>query len=285
MYYNSISEAAMFLQQEIDRKEITELSDEASSLRKAIGELMRGFPTRKPIINRYEWYKMKEIGYIINPDKTKVCIDEPFEDTPEKPVKIKEEIILPTKEYTNTALENKIAIIVRNIYTGEEEIFNEGYSYEKFQEKYTIPKKTLHEKYLNIPLNYGNLSFRTYGTPYWQIPENYIFDVEERVRLEYFIKIEELETGKYYYYNSIAKLSDDLFPSLNYKNVRSFIYKKFTKNNINKDIKKDTKKDTQLGEMAKLFSKYIWYKLELCGSLVYPNGNVVNIEKIIISIS
>jgi hypothetical protein len=276
-YYNSISEAAMFLQQEIDHVEFTKLSDEANILRKALGELLRGFPTKKPIINRYEWYRMKEIGYIVNPDGSKVCIDEAYEDTPEKQIVVKEPVVLPTKEYSDRMFENKAAIIVRDIYTGEEDVFNEGYSHVKFYEKYKIIKNTLKNKYLNIPLNYGDFTFRTLDQPYWQIPENYITNEEEKVRLEYFIKIEELETGKFYYYNSIAKMSEHLFPLLNYENVRRAIYKKFMKNDIN-----SVNENTRKGEMSILFSKYKWTKLESCGSLVYPDGNTVNIEKLLI---
>ena len=53
MYYNSITEASIYLQQEIDDNEITEFTNEMNILRKALGELLRGFPTRKPMINKY----------------------------------------------------------------------------------------------------------------------------------------------------------------------------------------------------------------------------------------
>ncbi len=278
VYYNSISEAAMFLQQEIDNKDITELTDEASILRKALGELLRGFPTRKPIVNKYYWYKMKEIGFIVSPDGSKVCIDE--SETPEKLIVEQNIPEKPSQEYTDKMFENKIPIIVRNIYTGEENVFAEGWTHSIFYEKYKISKENLNKKYLNKQLNYMNLTFRTLEQPYWQIPENYKNDDENaNIRLGYFIKVEDIKPDSInvYYFNSISGIANHMFPDNPKKrNLEFAIQKKFSKDSIN-----STTKTTAQGEFSKILCNYKWTKLESCGSLIYPDGNVVNIEKVI----
>jgi phage anti-repressor protein len=277
-YYNSITEASLFLQQEIDHKEITEVTEESGILRKAIGELLRGYPTRKDIINKYHWYRMNDIGFIVNTDGTKTNIDEHMdviEDIPEKVVPI-----LPPQEYTDKMFEEKVPIIVRNIHTGEETVYPEGYVHITFHDNYKITKNTLHNKFLNKHLNYMNLTFRIQGMPYWQIPNGYVNDDEAaNIRLGYFIKVEDIQSDniKTYYFNSITGIAAHLFPNdPKVRNLDNAIKKKFSKDDPNK-IDKSTNK----GIHSSILSNYKWTKLESCGSLVYPDGRIVDIEKLL----
>ena len=56
-------------------------------------------------------------------------------------------------DVTDFLVENKIPIIVRNIYTGEETVYAEGWTHSIFYEKYKITKETLNKKFLNKQLN------------------------------------------------------------------------------------------------------------------------------------
>jgi hypothetical protein len=251
-YYNSISEASLYLGQELDNKEIIGETHETDIIRKALGELLRGFPTKKTIINKYSWFKMKEIGYIIDENDNKTNIDEEFvEEKDTKECKIIEE--------PEPAPDEKIPIIVRNIKTNEELTYPEGYSWQVFDKKYGITKETLFNKFLNKQLDYKNFTFRTIGNPYWQPPENY-FSIEEgaNVRLDYFIKITHKDTGITSYYSSIVQLCKNLF-----KGDEGFI--KALRKKLAKD---DTNSGSNTGQYAKVLNLYTWEKIKECGTLI-----------------
>jgi len=74
-YYNSITEASLYLQQEIDKKEIIEETTESIALRKILNSFLNGHPTKKPIIIKYDWHKMKDIGFIKHIDGSLENID------------------------------------------------------------------------------------------------------------------------------------------------------------------------------------------------------------------
>ena len=90
-YYNSIIEASFFVQQEIDKNAITGKTTDTELIRKTISELFRGNPTRKAFLNKFNWFKMKEIGFIVNIDGTTTNIDEVFVKTNKSDVEEKVE--------------------------------------------------------------------------------------------------------------------------------------------------------------------------------------------------
>lgn len=245
-YYNSITEAAIFLQFEIDNIELDEETHDCVLIKKALGELFRGLPTRKEIIVKYRWYKMKEIGYMVNEDSSTTCIDE--------------EIPIST-ENTELALNNDI-VIVRNIDTGEETMYPEGYS-SKFYKVYGMRKET-YESHVNTPHNYKNFTFRTGGMPYWNPPKTYMRNKQsDNARVNYYLKAINLKTDEVSYHHSINDLVLNLFPNDDKIKTASAIHKKLYS-----------------GRNPTILTDYDIIKLETCGEWVYPNGDIENIEKL-----
>jgi predicted GIY-YIG superfamily endonuclease len=250
-YYNSITEASLYLQKEIDKKEISGETKESIIIKKSLGELLRGFQTKKQVINKYEWYKMKSIGFMVNPDGTRENIDvreneSQLDDvvTESDGTKVTEtmdeSIIVDTNKKENISqntkikkktkkdslnqklsdeeiLEKKIPIIVRDIKTNKEIVHPEGYSFNTFVKDYHIRNKQVFLKYLNSPLNYRNLSFRTLNSPYWKPPKNYISNETHIAchHIDYFIKVNKMcgKNKEPYYYSNIVDVTDHLFPN------------------------------------------------------------------------
>jgi len=285
VYYNSITEASIYLQHEIDCKEIIGETEDTILIKKALGEFLRGVPTKKMLINKYNWYKMKDIGLITNLDATTTDIEEyelkekELKGLEVKGVEVKEVKDLKTEKLTNEELTNeeliqkKIPITVRNIQTNEEITYPEGYTHEKF-DKYGIRKSALIDKYLNKQINFKNLTFRTLERPYWSPPSGLFINEEiDSARLKYFVKVEHktLDIITTNYYNSLSDLSDHLFPLNNKRQISSAIKKILNKSS-------DSVKNTT-HEISLLLKPYKFSKIQSCGSLVYNNGAVVNIEK------
>lgn len=249
-YYNSITEVSLFLQQELDNLEIKRETHESIKLKKALGDLLRNIPTRKIILNKYKWIKMKNIGFIVNEDGSKTCIDEeyPKDDSEEK-----------NKEIN---IESNV-IIVRNLDTDEEKLYPEGYSVKIYNE-YGLRKETL-DKYINKPHNYKNYTFRNIGKPYWNPPKTYMRNkLADNARLNYYIKATNIKTNEITYHHSLTDMAISLFPNENKKNISRSIFKKLY----------GTRNPTILID-------YNLVKLKTCGELIYPNGNIENIEIIL----
>ena len=90
-YYNSITEASLYLQQEVDKKEILEETPESIALRKILNSFLNGHPTKKNIITKYNWYRMKEIGFIKHIDGSLENIDTAEEFVKNNQLNIKDE--------------------------------------------------------------------------------------------------------------------------------------------------------------------------------------------------
>lgn len=281
-YYNSITEAAMFLQQEDDGKEITELTEEHTKLRKAIGQVMYGVPTRQSQVNSYYWYRMKDIGFIVDPiNKTRKNIevyDESQSKQPDSPVeKIRRDYSFPNTDEgleNQRIFQNRIPIVVRNIKTGEEIIHPEGYSYKVFAKNYNLLKKQFFERYLNKCVNYKNLTFRTFDKPYWKPPKNYMSSESIGLRyINYFVKVKELDTGETYYYSNPKDIQIHLFPDEG-KTVREALKRQIKRT---KEVK--IQSDNPTFRFSMMFKKYKWTRLKSCGTLVDKDGIETDIEQ------
>lgn len=248
-YFNSITEASLYLQQELDGQEIKSETDDSIKLKKALGELLRNLPTRKTILNKYRWFKMKNIGLIVNLDGTRTCIDEEYPKD--------------FKESENIEESKQEPIIVRNLDTNEEKIYPEGYSL-KIYKTYGLRKETL-EKFLNEPHNYKNYTFRNIGKPYWNPPETYMRNqLLDNARVNYYLKVTNNKTNITTYHHSATDMALSLFPNLDKVNTAHDIIRKLN-NKRNPSILHD----------------YTIIKVEKCGELVYPDGTIENIEKIL----
>ena len=260
VYFNSITEASLYLQQELDQEEIVSETSDSIKLKKALGELLRNMPTRKDIINKYKWYKMKQIGFIVNLDGTKLCIDE-YENQTKQSIDNKQ-IDKPT-DIKPTDKQQNLPIIIRDLDTGEEKIYAEGYSIKIYKE-YGMRKETL-EKFLNKPHNYKNYTFRTKDNPQWNPPSTYMRNKQlDNARVNYYLKVINTKTNNITYHHSITDIALSLFPNEDKINTSHYIIKKL--NN---------------GSNPSLLIDYNIVKLESCGELVYPDGTIENIEKVL----
>lgn len=269
-YYNSITEASLFTQQQIDGLQIDKETRASILLKKSIGELLRGLPTKKEIINTYKWFKMESIGYIVHLDGTRECIDKELEkkDEPESEIDI-DEVIEPkeleSKEPDISDLNEyniyhisivRTPLYVRDVITGQEVIYPQSYQYEMFRDLYKMQRKVLVKKFLNRPIVFKRYTFKTQGNPTWIPPkELYINETEDTNRTNYFLKVIHKDTGKCVYYSSILDMSNNMCNG----NFRA-IHKKL--HGLNPIILRD----------------YDVIKLKSCGSLVHDDGSVEEIE-------
>jgi hypothetical protein len=286
VYFNSITEASLYLQQELDSKEITGETKESYILKKALGELLRNLPTRKAIINKYKWYKMKEIGYIVDKDNNKTCIDEEYtsnineKDPEEEQNETKETKPQEEKEKTDeiitdqikekkkksikpkVKLDDKIPVIVTNLDTGEETLHESGFSYSEFVKKYGM-RKDAFEKYVNMPHNYKNYTIRTIDSPKWIPPNTYMRNAElDNSRVDYYLKIINKKTQEVTYHHSITDAVLSLFPNEDKGNMVSTFTKKMSGR-----------------RNPGLLVDFDIFKLETCGKLVHKDGTEEDIEK------
>ncbi len=258
VYYNSITEASLYLQQELDNdctKVLKGETRESILLKKAIGELLRGLPTKKQIINKYKWIKMKEIGFMYNPvDDSKIDISEEMDLE-------KNDETNETNE-TEDKIKRKDVIIIRNLLTGTEQIYQEGYSSTRLYTDYGI-KRDVFDKYLDIFDNYKNLTIRTLNSPIWNPPKNYIIYKENNSsKVDYYIKVENLLSKEVYYYHSINDTAIHIFPEIDPETARRTIHKKLANKN------------------PALLKDYTFTKLKKCGTVLHNDGSVENIEEV-----
>ena len=247
-YFNSITEASLYLQQELDQKEIVGETEDSILLKKALGDLIRNIPTRKQILNKYHWFKMKEIGFIVSMDGTRTCIDENESDWSET-------IIRPVNSNVTGP------IIVRNLDTLEEIIHESGFSSTEFYKKYGMRRETF-DKFINEPQNYKNYTFRTVDMPYWNPPATYMRnEQQDNARVNYFLKVTNNLTKHTTYHHSITDMAISLFPNDDKINITKSITKKISG-----------------GSNPTRLVNYNIVKLEKCGQFVYQDGKIIELE-------
>ncbi len=308
VYYNSMKEAALFLVQEMNieklRKQIydgeidamtekelydktvlknTDLTTTGTKLAiysKALRELLRGKPTRKKEINTYNWYKMEDIGFMIQSEGARICIDKVADNIGKKEDEVEEleeqeeqdgvvsKPPLPVKTISQL-IDDKVPIFVRNIKTGEEFQHPEGYRSNTFIKNYGMPSKdALAKKFLNQQINFKEFIFRTQDTPEWNPPVGYKYETAN-VRLGYFIKVEK--EGEIHYFCNISTIGKLLFPNEGDQLRLGEIIKARLSSRGQKRL------DDPIGKMVN-DHKYTWTKLKSCGTLIYTDGTIKNNE-------
>jgi hypothetical protein len=233
IYYNSITEASLYLQNQLDEKEIVGETEESLLIKKALSELLRGIPTRKKIINEYTWYKMRDIGYIVNANGTRNDIEQ--------------------AESTVTD-ENAEDIIVKDITTGIERV------HKSTDDFFAIYKLNDLSKYINKPMNFRQYTFRTNGQPIWEPPDKYMHDPERKSTMEFYvIKVENKATGLILYSDSVRYVLKHIFPELTVDEIKT-LYNTVHKN-LNKNSVYDAEKMTRCKD-------YVFTKYEKYGKLI-----------------
>lgn len=157
---------------------------------------------------------------------------------------------------------SKENFIAKNIKTGEVREFT---SYKAAYDISKIGPHSVKDNYLNKPYQNRGWVFHERNMPYWNPPDNYYFDPEYKsttnmVRCKSIHK----ESGVIQYYNSIIEAAK--FHLLDETRRRTVNDQTLFYMDCKTDIVKD----------------YEWYAVELCGSWVYPDGNIVEIEDVVI---
>jgi hypothetical protein len=277
--YNSITEAALFLQQEIDHKEITGEKKESENLKKKITELTgkSNVQTKHPYVLKYKWSRVTNVGTMVK--NTFVDVTNGQEVEVAENVKETEETEEDegVEETESEAHDNKQLIIMRNVLTSEEFVHTEGYT-QLFYKKYGLRRTTV-PGFIDKMRVYKIYTIRSTEYPKWIPPPNLIImtDYTEEAEgteettgdedsgsrctnIKYWIKVEY--EGVINYYSKMTDIQLHLFPDHDAEKMRK---------NISHKIR-GYKNPSEL-------SKYVFTKLESCGSFMHEDGTIEIIEE------
>jgi len=164
----------------------------------------------------------------------------------------------------------KDTFIARHIITCEEIEFKNYADANKISH---CGSHSLRDNYLNKPLQNRGYTYRTKGLAYWKPPENFKFDINQKSSTQMKIcKSIHTETGEVSYYNSTIEAAKfiDLYNKDDDKTQMETKRRKLTwalKNGGHKS-------------MEPSIYKYKWIRLKTCGSWVYPDSTVEDIEEV-----
>lgn len=209
----------------------------------------------------------------MNKDKDSIISQLQAENS-ELKLKISPEIIkTDVKDKEIATLKNKIShlrpetpYIARNIVTGEEKEFK---SYAAAYDISKIGPHQIRDNYLDKPVQCRGWTFRSPGKPYWKVPENFIFNQDQKASAHMIMfKSVHKTTGVETYFNSITEASEYIS-----KSGVSFENSETNRRTLNRLVNED--KPTKHPYLA----QFSWSKIESCGSWTYPDGRVENCKK------
>ncbi len=138
-------------------------------------------------------------------------------------------------------------------------------NYEEARNIYGVGTKQV-KKYINNPIHYYGTVFNSKEGPYWEPPQNFIWYKEFKTTLQAkMCKSIHKETKEVTYYNSLMEAALHIGLISNSKQDYKLLRDTINYQSGCQDVRVNT---------------YNWVKLESCGTLVYPDGNRVSVEKV-----